>query len=144
MARHTIAVWENINHKEVRVWEFNNHYIPKCIVPHHQPLTPCAFILHHPIILLLAMNTITTNASLEAASQTIKTVLQTDVVAGGDRWNNAVHRISKVMVSIANILLQYYSTHIFQTHIHSVIPHATAILQLLIVVDVVWPQVSTQ
>ena len=48
------------------------------------------------------------------------------------------------MVSIANILLQYYSTHIFQTHMRSVIPHATAIPQLLIVVDAVWPQDSTQ
>ena len=93
---------------------------PKRIVPHHQPLTTCAFILHHPTILLLGMNTITTNASLEAASQTIEMVLQTDVVTGGDRWSNALHRISEVMVSIANILLQYYSTHIFQTHMHSV------------------------
>ena len=90
------------------------------------------------------MNTITANASLEAASQTIETVLRTDVVTGGDRWNNAVHRISEVMVSIANILLQYYSTHIFQTHICSVIPHATAIPQLLIAVNAVWPQDSTQ
>ena len=90
------------------------------------------------------MNTITANASLEAASQTIETVLQMDIVTGGDRWNNAVHRISEVMVSIANILLQYYSTHIFQTHICSVILHATAIPQLLIAVDTVWPQDSTQ
>ena len=75
----------------------------KHVVPHHQPLTTCAFILHHPTILLLAMNTIAANALLKAASQTIKTVLQMDIVTGGDGWNNAVHRISEVMVSIANI-----------------------------------------
>ena len=49
------------------------------------------------------MNTIAANALLKAASQTIKTVLQMDIVTGGDGWNNAVHRISEVMVSIANI-----------------------------------------